>query len=159
MSPTCASVAAEATYVTGTVADHLFGVPIGRVRDVFNVGEITPVPLTPPEIAGLSNLRGRVVTMLDLRSRLGHGATGPRGALALGIEAGSESFGFVVDGVGEIVKLPADTLEACPMHLDPSWAEMSDGVHQLEDRLLVVLDVDAILTSIRRAAAGQHSGA
>ena len=139
----------DPTYVTATVAGHMFGVPIERVHDVFNVGRITPIPLTPPEVAGLSNLRGRVVTMLDLRARLG--GTAGRGTMALGIEAGPESFGLFVDAVGEIMKLPAASAAETPVHLDSRWAELARGVHQLAEGILVVLDVDAVLLSIRRA--------
>jgi purine-binding chemotaxis protein CheW len=133
-------------YVTATIAGQLFGLPIDRVQDVFTLGALSRVPLAPPDIAGLMNLRGRVVTAVDIRGRLG-GASAPAeaGALAIGIGAAGDSYGLVVDRIGEIVTVPGGALEANPIHLDPSWAALSRGVHRLETDLLVVLDVDAML--------------
>ncbi|NNM73648.1 chemotaxis protein CheW [Enterovirga aerilata] len=134
-------------YVTAVIAGQLFGIPIGRVRDVFNLGGLTPVPLAPSDVLGLTNLRGRVVTVLDIHSRLGlppHPAAQP-GGLAIGIEAGEDSFGLVVDRIGEIVSVDRDAGEDNPIHLDPAWAALSRRVHRLDDGLLVVLDVDAVL--------------
>jgi purine-binding chemotaxis protein CheW len=133
-------------FVTATIADQLFGIPIGRAHDVFSVTTVTPVPLAPPDILGLMNLRGRVVTALDIRQRLGF----PRaplapGALAIGIESGGDSFGLVVDRIGEIVTVDRGALDDNPVHLDPSWAGLSRGVYRLETELLVVLDVDAVI--------------
>jgi purine-binding chemotaxis protein CheW len=137
---------AREAYVTATIADQLFGIPIGRVQDVFNLGALTPVPLAPADIVGLANLRGRVVTAIDIRSRLGHARKRVEtGAMAIGIEAGSDAFGLVVDRIGEIISVDRATLEDNPVHLDPSWAGLSRGVHRLESDLLVVLDVDAML--------------
>jgi purine-binding chemotaxis protein CheW len=134
------------SYVTAMIADQLFGIPIDRVHDVFNVGGITPVPLAPADIVGLMNLRGRVVTAIDLRHRLGLPALpAEAGAMAIGIEASGDSFGLLVERIGEIVTVDRDAFEENPIHLDPSWAELSRGVHRLEETLLVVLDVDAML--------------
>ncbi|APF38580.1 chemotaxis protein CheW [Chelatococcus daeguensis] len=135
-------------YVTVTVGEQLFGIPIDRVRDVFVVGGLTPVPLAPPEIRGLVNLRGRVVTAVCMRRRLGlpareEGAGGT--VMAVGLEQGDESFGLIVDGVGEVLRVPAETREPRPPHLGGRWASLASHIHRLDDRLLVVLDVDAVL--------------
>jgi purine-binding chemotaxis protein CheW len=134
------------SFVTATVADQLFGIPIGRAHDVFNLTSVTPVPLAPPDVLGLMNLRGRVVTALDVRQRLGYPPTslGP-GAMAIGIESGGDAFGLVVDRIGEIVTVDRGAIDDNPVHLDPTWAELSRGVYRLESELLVVLDVDAML--------------
>ncbi len=134
------------SFVTATVADQLFGIPIGRAHDVFNLTSVTPVPLAPPDVLGLMNLRGRVVTALDVRQRLGYSPTalGP-GAMAIGIESGGDAFGLVVDRIGEIVTVDRGAIDDNPVHLDPTWAELSRGVYRLESELLVVLDVDAML--------------
>src|SRR6185436_8415166 len=89
-------------FVTFTTAGQLFGVPIGRVQDVFKPSRITRVPLAGAEIAGVLNLRGRIVTMVDLRRRLDleRGAS-DRPPIAIGIEARGESFGLLVDAIGE----------------------------------------------------------
>ena len=137
---------AALSFVTATIADQLFGIPIGRAHDVFTVATVTPVPLAPPDVLGLMNLRGRVVTALDIRQRLGfpRSALAP-GALAIGIESGGDAFGLVVDRIGEIVTVDGSGLDDNPVHLDTIWSDLSRGVYRLENELLVVLDVDAVL--------------
>ena len=134
-------------YVTVTIDEQLLGLPIGRVQDVFNTSRITPVPLAPPEIIGLLNLRGRVVTAICLRKRLGREPlqNGAPELVAVGIDHGGEAYALIVDTVGEVIRLDHSTLEPVPVHLDRAWASLAAGVHRLEDRLLVVLDVDAVL--------------
>jgi purine-binding chemotaxis protein CheW len=133
----------ETEYVTATIGGQLFGLPIGRVLDVFEPARITRVPLAPPEIAGVLNLRGRIVTAIEMRRRLG---LPPRGqgekVMAIGIERDGESYGLLVDGVGEVITVKASSADAVPANLDPAWARIASGVHRLEGRLLVVLDVD-----------------
>ena len=133
-------------YVTVTVGAQTFGVPIGRVQDVFVPERLTRVPLAPAEIAGLINLRGRIVTLVDLRHRLD---LAPResGArpMAVGVEQRGESYGLIVDAVGEVLKLAAESRDPNPANLDPCWSRVAAGVHRLEDCLLVVLDVDKVL--------------
>jgi purine-binding chemotaxis protein CheW len=133
-------------YVTASVGGQLFGLPISRVQDVFIPDRLTRVPLAPPEIAGLLNLRGRIVTAIDMRRRLGLAAA-PEGELrlAVGIECKGESYGLLIDTIGEVLKLPADDREDNPVNLDARLARVSAGVHRLEGRLLVVLDVDRLL--------------
>jgi purine-binding chemotaxis protein CheW len=133
-------------YVTVWIGDQLFGLPISRVQDVFMLDRLTRVPLAPPEIAGVLNLRGRIVTAIDMRCRLG---LAPRDdakrMMAVGIEQHGESYGVLIDTVGEVLKLADDTREPNPVNLDRSLARVSAGVHRLEGQLLVVLDVDRVL--------------
>lgn len=140
-------------YVTVSVADQLFGLPIDRVREVFVVSAMTGVPLAPREIVGLLNLRGRVVTALCLRRRLGLRDPDAGRAMAVGIECEGEFYGLLVDGVGEVVKLAPDTFEPNPVHMNRRWVELSLGVHRLDGRLLVILDVDAVLALAPEASA------
>ena len=134
----------SAEYVTVTVGSQLFGLPIARVQDVFVLNQITRVPLAPDDIAGVINLRGRIVTVIDLARRLG--ITGSsRAHLAVGLESDKESYGLVIDAVGEVLKLCADTAEAAPANLDERLRHVAAGVHRLDDRLLVVLDVDRLI--------------
>lgn len=134
-------------YVTVMVGEQIFGLPIDRVHDVFIASALTNVPLAPPEIVGLLNLRGRVVTAMCLRRRLGlpdrHGESRNK---AVGLEHQGESYGLLVDDVGEVMKLGADTHEPKPVHMDPRWVRLTCGVHRLDDKLLIVLDVDAVLS-------------
>ena len=137
---------AEIEFVTVLIADQLFGLPIARVHDVFMVDRLTRVPLAPPEIAGILNLRGRVVTMIDMRRRLDLPAREEgRGNMAVGIEHRGESYGLLIDSVGEVLKIPAASREPNPVNLDPRWLLVADGVVQLDDRLMVVLDVERVL--------------
>ena len=140
------ALAGEEEYVTVTVADQMFGLRIDRVHDVFIAASLTPVPLAPPEVAGLLNLRGRVVTAVCLRRRLGlpDREDGAR-EMAVGLELQGESYGLLIDGVGEVLKLSADTYEPVPVHMDGRWAALARGVHRLDGRILIVLDVDAVL--------------
>src|ERR1700719_2751471 len=133
-------------YVTVMLDGQLFGLPIARVQDVFMPDRLTRVPLSAPEIAGVLNLRGRIVTAVDLRLRLGMAPrTDGRPAMAVGIELKGESYGLLIDAVGEVMKLADNTREANPVNLDARLARVSAGVHRLDGQLLVVLDVDRVL--------------
>jgi purine-binding chemotaxis protein CheW len=133
-------------YVTVTVGGQLFGLPINRVQDVFMLDRLTRVPLAPREIAGVLNLRGRIVTAIDMRCRLGLPPLENRKAtMAVGTEVRGESFGLVIDQVGEVMKLTNASLEPNPVNLDPRWTRISAGVHRLESQLIVILDVDRVL--------------
>lgn len=139
-------------YVTATVGGQLFGLPIGRVQDVFKVDRLARVPLAPPEIAGLLNLRGRIVTAVDMRRRLGLDALADGvQRMAAGIECKGESYGLLIDTVGEVLPLPADGRQDNPVNLDPKLARVSAGIHRLDGRLMVVLDVDRVLEIAPRA--------
>jgi purine-binding chemotaxis protein CheW len=133
-------------YVTASIGDQLFGLPIARVQDVFAPERLTRMPLAAAEIAGLINLRGRIVTVIDMRCRLDFAAlAGVKARLAVGIEYKGESYGLLIDEIGEVLTLPAASREPNPVNLDPRLARVSAGVHRLEGRLMVVLDVDRVL--------------
>jgi purine-binding chemotaxis protein CheW len=133
-------------YVTATIGGQLFGLPIQRVQDVFSPERVTRVPLAPPEIAGVLNLRGRIVTLIDMRDRLGlerRDSDAP--AMAIGVESGGESYGLLIDAVGEVLKLDDAGREANPINLDPRLARVSAGIHRLDGQLLMLVDVDRVL--------------
>jgi purine-binding chemotaxis protein CheW len=133
-------------YVTAVVGEQLFGLPIARVQDVFKPDRMTKVPLSSQEIAGILNLRGRIVTVIDMRCRLGmaeHKSTQP--PMAIGIECRGESYGLLIDKIGEVMTLPDSMRENNPVNLDPRLAQVSTGVIRLDSQLLVVLDIDRVL--------------
>ncbi|MBC4014784.1 chemotaxis protein CheW [Siccirubricoccus deserti] len=135
------------SYLTLTVADQLCGVPVLAVRDVLGAQTITRIPLAPPEVAGSLNLRGRIVTAIDLRRRLG---LPPRGAeegaaMSVVVERDNELYSLLADQVGEVLPLPRADRAPNPPTLDPMWREVSDGVHRMGERLLILLDVERIL--------------
>lgn len=137
---------AEIEYVTAVVDGQQFGIRIERVNDVFVPERITRVPLAPSGVAGAVNLRGRVVTLIDLRQRL---ELPPRpadaGGMVIGVDWSGESYGLLVDSVGEVIQVPASSREDPPVNLDSNWARVATGVHAFDDRLMVVLDVNRIL--------------
>jgi purine-binding chemotaxis protein CheW len=141
-------------FVTFTIAGQLFGLPIAQVQDVFKPMNVTRVPLARAEIAGVLNLRGRIVTAIEMRSRL---SAQPRadGAnpMAIGIEAKGESFGLLVDTVGEVLRLADFELEPNPINLDRKLADLSVGVYRLDGQLLVILDIDEVLMLQGKATA------
>lgn len=162
--------------VTATIGGQLFGLPIARVQDVFLPQGLTRVPLAGAEVAGLLNLRGRILTVIDMRRLLGleedgassagsgaHPPSAPaervgdlaaartsvvlaeRPAVALGIEHAGESYGLLIDEIGEVMKLPVSSREENPVNMERRLAHVSAGVHRLDGRILVVLDVDRVL--------------
>ena len=141
-------------YVTVLIGGQLFGLPILRVQDVFAPERLTKVPLAPAEIAGVLNLRGRIVTLIDMRTRLGLGS-GENGnaPMAVGVESRGESYGLLIDSVGEVLKLEGMACEPNPNNLDARLARVSTGIYRLEGQLLMVLDVDRVLDIGAKAVA------
>ncbi len=135
-------------YVTVMIGGQLFGLPISRVQDVFMPDRVTRVPLSAPEIAGVLNLRGRIVTAIDMRRRLGlPPRTDDKPSMAVGIELKGESYGLLIDTVGEVMKLSETTRESNPVNLDARLGRVSGGVHRLDGQLMVILDVDHVLNT------------
>lgn len=133
-------------FVTVTIGAQLFGLPIHRVQDVFRIDRITSVPLAHDDIAGVLNLRGRIVTAIDMRRRLGLASGERKGSpMAVGTEFKGESFGLIIDEVGEVMRLNVTDGETNPANLDARWARVAAGVHRLDGRLLVILDIDRVL--------------
>ncbi|HET8995866.1 MAG TPA: chemotaxis protein CheW [Acetobacteraceae bacterium] len=141
-----AAAEGEQVFVTLTLADQLCGVPVQGVRDILSEQAITRIPLAPPEIAGSLNLRGRIVTAIDLRRRLKlppPQAGQPR--MSVVAEQGGELYALLVDQVSEVMTLRADAFERNPPTLPPEWAAYSQGIFRLDGKLLVVLDVGRLL--------------
>lgn len=133
-------------YVTAMIGGQLFGMPIRSVQDVFLPERITRVPLAPPAIAGVLNLRGRIVTLIEMRERLG---LTPREKdatpMAVGVELRGESYGLLIDSIGEVHKLDDALREPNPINLDPRLARVSAGVYRLDGQLLMLVDVERVL--------------
>lgn len=141
-------------FVSVTIANQLFGIPVLQVQDVLGSQRITRVPLAPPEVAGSLNLRGRIVTAIDVRVRL---RLPPRGEgkqpMSVVVDHGGELYSLLVDSVGEVLSLDIADAERNPATLDPTWREASAGIYRLDGSLLVVLDVAKLLDFSTRAAA------
>ena len=136
----------ERVFVTLTVADQLCGVPVLAVRDILGEHKITRIPLAPAEIAGSLNLRGRIVTAIDLRRRLRlPPAPDDQPPMSVVAEQGGELYALLVDQVSEVMSLKSSAFERNPPTLPPAWAQFSSGIYRLDGRLLVVLDVGKLL--------------
>jgi purine-binding chemotaxis protein CheW len=135
-------------YVTMTIADQLFGIPVLQVQDVLGPQKITRIPLAPPEIAGSLNLRGRIVTAVDVRLRLGlSGCTKhAKKDMSIVVDYQGELYSLLVDGVGEVLSLAAHDYGHNPATMDPHWRAVSAGIYRLQGSLLVILDVQKLLS-------------
>jgi purine-binding chemotaxis protein CheW len=150
--PDPVAASGEQVFVTLSLADQLCGIPVLMVRDVLSAHTITRIPLAPAEIAGSLNLRGRIVTAIDLRRRLslppaGNGAK----QMAVVTEQGGELYAFLVDQVAEVLSLRAEDFERNPPTLPAVWAHHSRGIYRLADRLMVVLDIARLLAFTQAA--------
>ena len=133
-------------YVTFRVNGQLFGIPVLRVQDILKPEQIAPVPLAPKEVRGSINLRGRIVTVIDVRIRLG---LEPRDdideSMGVTVEQDNDLYTLLVDKIGDVIGLSRDCYEKNPGTLDPLWREFSNGVFRLDEELMVVLDIDRLL--------------
>jgi purine-binding chemotaxis protein CheW len=136
----------EQVFVTLTLGEQLCGVPVQGVRDILSDQTITRIPLAPAEIAGSLNLRGRIVTAIDLRRRLKL-PPAPAGQPRMSVvaEQSGELYALLVDQVSEVMTLRGAEFERNPPTLPPEWAAYSDGIYRLDGKLLVVLDVGRLL--------------
>lgn len=133
--------------LTIRLAGQLCGLPVEAIRDVLGPQPLARIPLAPPEVAGSLNLRGRIVTAIDLRRRLGFPPfpEGERKAMSVVIEFGSELYSFLADEVGDVITLPKTGWEPNPATLDAVWLAVSRGVQRLDQELLVVLDIPELM--------------
>jgi purine-binding chemotaxis protein CheW len=133
-------------FVSITVAGQHFGIPVLQVQDVLGPQRITPIPLAPPEVAGSLNLRGRIVTAIDLRTRLKlpklpDGEAG----MSVVVDHNGELYSILVDAVGEVLSLGAGAQQRNPPTLDPAWRDVSGGIYRLDATLMVILNVARVL--------------
>ena len=133
----------SAQLATFTLDGHVYGVDVDRVQEVLRSQPRTRVPLAPPAVAGLVNLRGQVLTAIDLRERLGL----PQRAadvepMVVVIRVAGEPISLLVDSIGDVVDVDDDDFEPPPDTLLDSSRELVLGVYKLPDRLLLALDPD-----------------
>lgn len=128
------------------IGGRLCGVPVPRVRDVIRAERIARVPLAPPGIAGVLNLRGRIVTAVDLRNRLGlPPAEEDAVRMSVVVEQDGELYSLLADAVRDVLALPPDAREEAPATLRGPWREHATAVHRLDGALLIELDTDKLL--------------
>ncbi len=136
----------EEQLVTMMVDGQAFGIPILVVQDIVEPDQITPVPLAPGAIAGVLNLRGRIVTVIDMRELL-RAEPFEDGAkkMSVTVEYKGDLYTFLVDSIGDVRSLPRKSFDKPPSTLSENLRSLCSGVFRLEDDLLVVLDVDRML--------------
>ncbi len=126
-----------------------YGIEVTRVQEVIRYQRLTRVPLAPSVIAGLMNLRGQIVTTIDLRKRLGLGprtSTKPPTNVVVQTESGVAS--LLVDEVGDVLQVPSDAFEAPPETLRRPARDLLRGAYKLKDRLLLWLDTEQVVNLI-----------
>ncbi len=132
-------------YFSIKFADDVFGLPVTRVQTIFRIGPVTRAPGGPRDIVGLVNLRGKIVTAVSLRRRLGLKAEGDGpGSLAIGIEHAGEAFALLVDEIGDVLSLAPDTTVAPPPHIARGRAKFAAAYHRVAGTLMPLLNIDAV---------------
>ncbi len=147
METTAATFVADEQIVGLELAGESYGVEIGRVQEIIRMQPITAVPNGPAFVEGITNLRGRVILVMDLRARFGLDAsTSSRRSRIVVAELGAHTVGLIVDGVSEVLRVPADMIEppsSLVMTVDSAFLR---GVARLDDRLILLLDLSRILS-------------
>ncbi len=136
-------------YLTIMIAGQRFGIEVLQVQDVLREQKVTRIPLASSEVAGSLNLRGRIVTAIDVRKKLNlpdrqEGDT----SMSVVVEHEDELFSLIIDRVGEVISLKNEVFEKNPGTLDSAWKDISTGIYQLQDDLLVIVDVSKLLDVI-----------
>lgn len=140
-------------YLTIMIGDQIFGIPILQVQDVLGAQKVTRVPLAPPAVAGSLNLRGRIVTAIDVRTCLGmppREKDASKQEMSVVVENQNELYSLMIDRVGDVMSLDQRDYENNPSTLDPQWRGVCQGIYRLKDKLLVVLDVPRLLESMEK---------
>ena len=127
----------------------LFGIAADAVQEVLRAQPITPLPLAPPEVAGLINLRGQIVPALDLRRRLGlplHHEDAPPSNLVLHGRSGPVS--LLIEEIGDVIEIGGQAVEPVPDTVDGRLRRLVSGVCPLADGLLLLLDGEEALSAV-----------
>ena len=134
--------------VTFSIGEEEFGVDILKVQEIIRTMEITKVPKAPGFVEGVINLRGKVIPIIDLRRRFGLSSKEhDKHTRIIVIEINNMIVGFVVDSVSEVLRIPASTVEPPPAGVAGMESEYISGVGKLQDRLLILLDLDRLLSN------------
>ena len=137
-------------FATFEVADQLFGVEVDTVQEVLSYNEYTPVPLAPPAVGGLFNLRGQVIAAVDLRVQLGlarQAMTGP--VMNVILRGDGEPVSLLVDRIGEVVDLDDEAFEGPPDTLSGPTRDLVTGTFKMDGRLMLALDVNQAVDTYR----------
>ncbi|NDE90632.1 MAG: chemotaxis protein CheW [Alphaproteobacteria bacterium] len=137
----------EEQLVTMRIHNQLLGIPVWEAREILREQKITKIPLVASEIAGALNLRGRIVTVIDIRHRLQLPPRDPSvPCIFVVMEHKGELYSLIVDSVGDVLTIPSTSIQNAPPNLAPNWRDISAGVHRLEKELLIILDPRPLFT-------------
>jgi purine-binding chemotaxis protein CheW len=151
----------QCQYCTFRLGDITIGIEVRKVQEVLKHDRMTPVPLAPPELVGLINLRGQIVTALDLRRQLGLPIDGDLGASVV-VRAGDETVSILVQDIGDVVEPSPLAYEPVPSSVPSRVRDLMTGTFKLDGALLLVLDPEKVASHFDQVA-GQprpfaHSG-
>ena len=134
-------------YSTFYVQGNIYGIKAIKVQEVINVGHITPVhQAAKPFIVGIINLRGRIVTIIDLAAKLGLGKTDvTRDTGIFILESGNEFIGILVDKISDVLQINNDLIAPAPGNIQGVSGKFFDGVYQAENKLIALLNPDLVL--------------
>jgi len=133
-------------FVTFKLDGLLFGIEVGRIQEVLSYQEMTPVPLAPPDVLGLINLRGQIVAAVDLRRRLGLSERAPgQRPVNVVVRDDNDVISLLVDEMGEVVEVGEESFELPPETMDRDSRVLIRGVHKLGRRLMHVLDAERVI--------------
>jgi len=134
-------------YVTVRIDNQMFGIVVKHVRDVLRGQYVTKIPLAPKEVAGSLNLRGRIVTVIDVRQRLRLPPLAENAKnMFVVVEHKGELYSLQVDSVGDVLTVSEAMIEKVPANLSGAWREVASGIYKLSEELLVIIDVQTLLT-------------
>ncbi len=136
------------TFVTLYIGKQIFGIPVSLTRDILVPKQIFRIPLARHEVAGSVNLRGRIVTVINMHARLGLTGSvdfGNKGRRCVTVEYKDELYSLLIDRIGDIMELSETLFEPIPSTLKQGWKDISKGVFRLEGEILVVLDIERFL--------------
>jgi purine-binding chemotaxis protein CheW len=131
--------------VTFTVADQVFGISVDKVIDILVPERIAPIPLAPPHVQGAINVRGKIVTVIDVRARLNLPPLDAHQRTGLTVEHNYGLYTLIVDNVGDVVELPDDVGTDTLTMPDRQWRDIAIGIIKMQDAVVVVMDVDRFL--------------
>lgn len=135
--------------VTFRLGEEEFGVDILAVQEIIRLMQITMVPRAPEFIEGVINLRGKVIPVINLRRRFNKPQVAPDSSTRIVVmELEQKIVGFLVDGVSEVLRIPESTVEDPPPVVAGIGSEYIKGIGKLDNRLLILLDLDHLLGSI-----------
>ncbi len=145
-------IVADSCYFKVRLRGQAIGLPVDCVKTVFHVDRLTPVPLAPPEVAGLANLRGRIVTVLHLDRCLwlDEAVERDRDRMAVGVEFNGEEYALLIDATEDVVMIGDDARMECPAHIDPRLRDLLSGCYRADPEFLSILDVGALLRRVNR---------